>query len=88
MRNSRSRKLIRLTLGEAIQPTGPGMPEGHQDQQPVANRVAAVAGSGKQGVDLFFRQVLALPNSVFLPRPVRTVRLFRLREQQLDNRIH
>ena len=60
MRNSRSRKLIRLTLGEAIQPTGPGMPEGHQDQQPVANRVAAVAGSGEQALDLAFRQVLAL----------------------------
>ena len=37
-----------------------GMPEGHQDQEPVANRVAAVAGSGEQALDLAFRQVLAL----------------------------
>jgi hypothetical protein len=37
------------------------MPEGHQDQQPVADRVAAVTSGGQQLVDLGFRQVLALP---------------------------
>ena len=37
------------------------VPEGHEDQQPVAPRVAAVAGSGHQAIDLALRQVLALP---------------------------
>jgi hypothetical protein len=37
------------------------MPEGHQDQQPVADRVAAVGSSSDQLVDLGLRQVLALP---------------------------
>ena len=37
------------------------MPESHQDQQPIANRVAAVARGRNQLVDLGFRQVLALP---------------------------
>ena len=38
-----------------------GMPEGHQDQQPVASRVAAFVGCSDQLVDLGFRQVFALP---------------------------
>jgi hypothetical protein len=28
------------------------MPEGHKDEQPIADRVAAVAGGGQQAVDL------------------------------------
>ena len=36
------------------------MPEGREDEQPIADRVAAVAGSGQQGVDLALRQILAL----------------------------
>jgi hypothetical protein len=36
------------------------MPEGHEDEQTVADRVAAIAGSGQQGVDLALRQILAL----------------------------
>jgi len=37
------------------------MPEGHEDQQPVAGWVAAVAGGGDQALDLALGQVLALP---------------------------
>jgi hypothetical protein len=37
------------------------MTERHQDQQPVADRIAAVTGGGHQLVDFGFRQVLALP---------------------------
>ena len=36
------------------------MPEGHEDEQTVADRVTAIAGSGQQGVDLALRQILAL----------------------------
>ena len=36
------------------------VPEGHEDEQTVADRVAAIAGSGQQGVDLALRQILAL----------------------------
>ena len=36
------------------------MPEGHKDEQPIADRVAAVAGGGQQAVDLALGQVLAL----------------------------
>jgi hypothetical protein len=49
------------------------MPEGHQDQQPIAARIAALASSGHQLVDLGFRQIFALPVSAFLARPPRTV---------------
>jgi hypothetical protein len=38
-----------------------GVTEGHEDQQPIAARVAAVAGGGEQRVDLALRQKLALP---------------------------
>jgi hypothetical protein len=37
------------------------MPERHQDQQPISNRVAAVTRDSNQLVDLGLRQVLALP---------------------------
>jgi len=37
------------------------MPEGHEDQQPIADRIAALTRGGDQLVDLAFRQILALP---------------------------
>jgi len=37
------------------------MPEGHQDQQPIAAGIAALASGGHQLVDLWFGQVFALP---------------------------
>jgi hypothetical protein len=49
------------------------MPERHQDQQTVADRVAAVAGGGDQLVDLALRQVSRCRYSAFLARPPRTV---------------
>jgi hypothetical protein len=36
------------------------VPEGHGDEQTVADRVAAIAGGGLQGVDFALRQILAL----------------------------
>jgi hypothetical protein len=36
------------------------VPEGHEDEQTVADRAAAIAGGGQQGVDLALRQILAL----------------------------
>jgi len=38
-----------------------GMPEGHEDEQTIADGVTAVAGGSHQLVDLGFRQILALP---------------------------
>jgi hypothetical protein len=37
------------------------VPEGHEDQQAVPNRVAAFTSGSHQLVDLGFRQILALP---------------------------
>jgi hypothetical protein len=37
------------------------MPEGHQDQQPIAVRIAAVPSGSQQLLDLGLGQVLALP---------------------------
>src|SRR6476659_4166656 len=55
-----------------------GMPEGHEDQQPIADRVATVAGNSQQAVDLAFGQVLALPViGIFASTPA-NCRLFRL----------
>jgi hypothetical protein len=48
------------------------MQEGHADHQPVADRIATIAGGVHQLVDLAFRQILALPESAFLARPRRT----------------
>jgi hypothetical protein len=62
-----------------------GMPEGHKDEQPIPDWVAAVAGSSHQAIDLALCQVLALP--VISPTSA-NCRLFRLRGPQLDNRIH
>src|SRR6185436_4122831 len=64
------------------------MPEGHEDEQTIADRVAAVAGSGQQAIDLALRQVLALPVIGVLGPTTANCRLFRLRGPQLDNRIH
>src|SRR6476619_8269633 len=55
------------------------MPEGQKDQQPVADRVTAVAGSGQQAIDLGFRQILALPVFGILGPTTTYCRLFRLR---------
>ena len=54
------------------------MPEGHEDEEPVAARVAAVAGSGQQAVDLALRQVLALPVIGVLGPTTANCRLFSL----------
>jgi hypothetical protein len=43
------------------------MPEGHEDQQSIAHRVAAVSGGGEQAIDLALGQVLALPVIGVLP---------------------
>jgi hypothetical protein len=53
------------------------MAEGHQDQQPVASRVAAFAGCSDQLVDLGFRQVFALPVIGILAPTAANCRLFR-----------
>ena len=55
-----------------------GMPERYKNQQPIADRVAAVAGSGQQAVDLAFGQVLALPVIGILAPTTANCRLFRL----------
>jgi hypothetical protein len=55
------------------------MPEGHEDQQPIAGRVTTVAGSGQQAIDLALRQVLALPVIRVLSPTTANCRLFRLR---------
>src|SRR6476620_4860282 len=63
------------------------MSVGHQDQQPIADRIAAVAGSGQQAVDLAFGQVFALPViGIFAPTTA-NCRLFRLWGAQTDSRI-
>jgi hypothetical protein len=49
------------------------VPERHQYQQPVTDRVAAVTGGAQQLLNLGFRQVLALPVIGVLARPPRTV---------------
>jgi hypothetical protein len=54
------------------------MPEGHQDQKPVADGIAAVAGSSHQLVNLSFRQVLALPVIGVLGSTTANCRPFRL----------
>jgi hypothetical protein len=64
------------------------MPEGHKDEQPIADRVAAVAGGGQQAVDLALGQVLALSVIGVLGATTANCRLFRPRGSQLDNRIH
>jgi hypothetical protein len=56
-----------------------GMPECHQDQHPIADWVAAVAGGGKQAIDLAFRQIFALPIFGVLCPTTANCRLFRLR---------
>jgi hypothetical protein len=53
------------------------MPEGHQDQQPVADRVAAVTGDRQQLVYLGFGQILALPVFGVLGSTTTNCRLFR-----------
>ena len=49
------------------------MPEGHEDQQPVPSRVAAVASRRQQLLDLSLGQVLALPVVGVLGATPRTV---------------
>jgi hypothetical protein len=56
-----------------------GVPECHEDQEPIADRVAAVAGGGDQAVDLALGQVLALPVVSVLGPTSANCRLFRLR---------
>jgi hypothetical protein len=53
------------------------MPEGHQDQQPVADKVAALARTAKQLLNLGFRQILALPVICILGPTSTNCRLFR-----------
>jgi hypothetical protein len=54
------------------------VPEGHQDQQPVADRVATLAAGGQQLLDVGFRQVFALPVIGVLGSTTTNCRLFRL----------
>jgi hypothetical protein len=63
------------------------VPEGHEDQQPIANRVATFAGTGHQLVDLWFREVFALPIFGVLCPTNANCRLFRLRAPQWDDRV-
>jgi len=53
------------------------MPERHQYQQSIANRVAAVTGGANQLVDLGFGQILALPVISILGTTTANYRLFR-----------
>jgi hypothetical protein len=53
------------------------VPECHEDQQPIADRVAAVPGSGQQLIDLSLSQVLALPIVGVLGTTTTNCRLFR-----------
>jgi len=54
------------------------MSECHQDQQPIADRIAAIAGRGQQLIDLSLSQVLALPIVGVLGTTTANCRLFRL----------
>jgi hypothetical protein len=54
-----------------------GMPESHEDQQPIVNGVATLAGTGRQLVDLWFGQVFALPVFGVLCPTTTNCRLFR-----------
>jgi hypothetical protein len=55
------------------------MPERHQDQQPIAARVAALASGGQQLLDLGLGQVFALPVFGILGAATANCRLFSLR---------
>jgi len=75
----RSRIEVDLLPSQADKLTNPEcVPESHQDHQTIANRIAAVTGSGEQLVDLGFRQVFALPVISILRPATTNCRLFRL----------
>jgi hypothetical protein len=56
-----------------------GMPECHEDQEPIADRVAAVAGGGDQAVDLARRRGLMVISLVGDARWVGHTRQFNLK---------
>jgi hypothetical protein len=55
-----------------------GVAEGHRDQQPIANRVAAVAGGLDQALDLGLGELFALAIFGVLAPATLNCRLFRL----------
>src|SRR5262245_40592724 len=68
-----------LLPAEGHQLTDPQrVPECHEDQQSVANRVAAITGGRQQLLDLGLRQVLTLPVISVLGAAATNCRLFRL----------